>query len=79
MTHIDARPAHAQSALQWRSQQRSPKHGGDPQANTGGRAVHLLDVHAHQATTETSERTDDERGRWTDDGGQNNTTLLDGT
>jgi len=73
MTHNDAYTARAHSM----SKQRLPKHGGDTQTSAEEHAVQRQAVPVHQATTETSECTDDERGRWTDDGGQNTATLID--
>ena len=78
MTHNNAYTARAHSTLNRMSKQRLPKHGGDTQTNAEEHAVQRQAVPVHQATTETSECTEDVRGRWTDDGGQNTTTLMDG-
>jgi hypothetical protein len=77
MTHNDAYTARAHSTLNRMSKQRLPKHAGDTQTDTEEHAVDRQAAPVHQATTETSEYTDDVRGRWTDDGGQNTTALTD--
>jgi hypothetical protein len=78
MTHNDAHTARAQSTLNSRSKQRLAKHGGDTQTNAEERAVPLREGQVPQTTTETREYTNDVHGRWSDDGGQNTTTLMDG-
>ena len=71
MTHNDAHTARVQSTLKRMSKQRLPIHGGDTQTNAEERAAHVLEGHVHQASAETRDYTNDVRGRWADDGGQN--------
>ena len=78
MAHNDANTARVHSTLNRMSKQPLPKYGGDTQTNTEEHAVHRQAVPIYQAAAKTSECTDDVRGRWTDDGGQNTTTLMDG-
>ena len=78
MTRNNAYTVRTHSTLNRMSKQRLPKHGGDTQTNAEEHAVHRQAVPVHQATTETSECTDDVCGRWTDDGGQDTTTLMNG-
>jgi hypothetical protein len=72
--HITAR---AQRPLNGMPKQRFPKQGDDTQTNADEGAGRRLKVHVHQAATEASQYTNDVRGRWSDDGGQNNTTLTE--
>ena len=78
MTDSDASTVRVYSTLSRMSKQRLPKHAGDTPANAEEHAVHRQAVPVPQAATETSECTNDVRGRWTDDGGQNTTTLMEG-
>lgn len=78
MTHNNADTSHAHSTLNKMSKQRLPKHGGDTQTNAEEHTVPRPAVSICQIATETSECADDVCGRWTDDGGQNTTILIDG-
>jgi hypothetical protein len=77
MPHNDAYTVRVYSTLNRMSKQRLPKHAGDTPTNGEERAVDRQAVPVRQAATKTSECTDDVRGRWTDDGGQNTTTPTD--
>lgn len=75
MTHNDTYTARAYSMFHNMSKLHPAKHD-DAQTNAEERAIHRQAVPVQQAATETSECTDDVRGRWTDDGGQNATTPI---
>jgi hypothetical protein len=59
------------------SKQRPAKQGGDAQTNPEERIVDQQAVPVYQVAAETNQPTEDIRGRWADDGGQNTITLVD--
>ena len=78
MTRNDASTARARSTFHRVSKQRPAKHDGDAQTNRQERAVHRQAASIYQAAAETNQPTEDIRGRWADDGGQNTNAVIDG-